>query len=51
MVLPDPLVLDIELLMKTLRSAKKGSAGGTIRDDSGAFEAALEKWVLHSVVG
>ena len=25
---PDPLVLDIELLMKTLRSAKKGSAGG-----------------------
>ena len=25
---PDPLVLDIELLMKTLRSAKQGSAGG-----------------------
>ena len=28
MVPPDPLVLNIELLMKTLRSAKKGSAGG-----------------------
>ena len=27
MVPPDPLVLDIELMMKTLRSAKKGSAG------------------------
>ena len=25
---PDPLVLDIELLMKTLRSAQQGSAGG-----------------------
>ena len=28
MVPPDPLVLNVELLMKTSRSAKKGSAGG-----------------------
>ena len=33
--------------MKTLRSAKKGSAGGLSEYHSGASEAALEKWGLH----
>ena len=49
MVPPDPLVLDIELMMKTLRSAKKGSAGGP-PDDGGALEAALGKWGLPEEV-
>ena len=42
MVPPDPLVPDIESMMKMLRSAKKGSAGGP-SGMTGTLEASLKK--------
>ena len=51
MVLPDPLVLDIKLMMKTLRSAKKGSAGGPSGMTVEHLRRFLESGGLHSDVG
>ena len=51
MVPPDPLVLDIELMMKTLRSAKKRSAGGPPGMTVEHLRPLLESGVCTALLG
>ena len=51
MVPPDPLVLDIELMMKTLRSAKKGSAKGPSGMTVEHLRPLLESGICTALLG
>ena len=46
----DTFILDINMLTENLKCARRGAAGGPIRDDSGAFEASLGQLPRHRTV-